>query len=111
MQLGYWSIFTPLVNLMQRSAWATDVAKPWIQGWAEHMAYEENAIAQDNYVGWLVAGIGVPLSYSVGLTLLLLDTQASQDYRRWVDHNWHLSDQDLVKSMLMAYDPSATPIP
>ena len=109
-QLGYWSIFTPLVNLMQRSAWATDMAKPWIQGWAEHMAYEEDAIAQDNYVGWVVAGIGVPLSYSVGMTLLLWDTQTSQDYRRWLDHNWHLSDQDLVKSMLMAYDPSPAPI-
>ncbi len=110
-QLGYWTTFGPLVDLMARSPVATDLAQPFIEGWAEHMAYEEGVIAEDNYLGWLVAGIGVPWSYGVGAALLLWDSQSSQDYRRWVDYNWHLSDEELVARMLEAYAPVAVPLP
>ena len=67
---GYTYMAQPFVKLMQKSPLFTDLAKPIITAWAYHMAFKENVVKKDNFVGKCIYYTGVPICYFVGKFLL-----------------------------------------
>tara|TARA_Y100001934_G_scaffold120175_1_gene146949 strand:+ start:2146 stop:2775 length:630 start_codon:yes stop_codon:yes gene_type:complete len=96
-QLGYWFLAKPVATLMQHSALVTQIAAPFIRGWAEHMAHLEGALEKDNPLGDFLQRIGVPITHAVGTLLLALDTDAGFNFKLWKIRTQHLSNEELLE--------------
>lgn len=71
---GYHFWAKPIVKLMQDSRLVTAivgvVAKPWV----EEMAYQVGYLEESSLIGKLMMAIGIPLSWSIGVTISAYET-------------------------------------
>ena len=96
-QMGYWFIAKPIVELMQEHEFVTQMMAPLIHGWANQMAYQQGASDRQDMVGKMIVDLGVPLSRLVGETLVYFNHDYVDWYATEMKKSAHQSEEEIIE--------------